>query len=482
MPEAPILPATRAPAAPRPVSLQWRLLLLAALTIVAALAIALFALTAAFDHYLERRVEQELEVKLHELAAAFGLDEQGDPALLRPLSDPRYGQPYSGAYWQVATAAGPLLRGRSLWDRSLPHDDPRGRAPAAYETQGPDGATLYVLERDVRLAAGGTPRSFRLTVAIDHKELEELAAEFRHDAAIALGVIAAVLVLGAWLQLSLGLRPLRALQAQVSRIREGRAARLEGAFPAEVAPLAGSLNELIDAQEDTVRRARARAGDLAHGLKTPLAILAAEARRLDEAGQPASATRLREQIDAMRAHVERQLARARSHGAAAAGGQATDAHPSLERLFALLRRLPRGDALAWENAVPPGLRLRMDPEDFGEVMGNLLDNARLWARSRVAVSARLDGRQIRIAVEDDGPGIPPAQRDRLRARGESDPAPTRRPTDAPTLASDQGSGLGLAIVADVLALYGTGIAIADAPAGGCRIEFAVPGWQERPPR
>ncbi len=445
-------------------SLRLRLLVLWAVTVVAALGITAATLTAIFERHLEQRVAQELAVRLHELAAAFVV-EDGAPALTGRLSDPRYDQPLSGSYWQVAGAEGPVLRSRSLWDGALPHDDPRGRQAEAYEIRTGEGHTLYVLERDVRLSAGG-PHAYRLSVAMDHAELEALGASFRTDTLLALAVLAAVLVLGAWAQLRLGLQPLARLQAELVRIRQGRASRLGGAFPSEVAPLAESLNALIDQQEETVRRARERAGDLAHGLKTPLAILAAEARRLDEAGDTAAAERLREQIGQMRTHVDRQLARVRSHGAAVAGGRLTDATDTVARLLGLMRRMPRGDSLGWTAALPAGTRLRMDPEDFGEVMGNLLDNARIWARGRVTVAAALEGGRVRIAVEDDGPGIPASQRAALLARG--------------TTGGD-GTGLGLAIVSDVLGLYEAGLEIGETPGGGCRMSFALDGWVETEP-
>lgn len=446
----------------RPGSLRLRLLLLAIATIVVALGILATALSAIFERHLEHRVAQELGVRLHELAAAFAVEE-GAPVLTARLSDPRYDQPLSGSYWQVSGPHGAVLRSRSLWDAALPHADPRGPGGEAYEITGIDGHTLYVLERDVRLTSGGAPRAFRLTVALDHAELEELGASFRAEAATALALLAAVLVLGAWAQLRLGLRPLARLQMEVARIRQGRSARLAGAFPAEVAPLADSLNALLDQQEETVRRARERAGDLAHGLKTPLAILAAEARRLEEAGDPAAAWRLREQIGQMRLHVDRQLARVRSHGAAAAGGRLTDATDTVARLLGLMRRMPRSGELDWRAELPPGTRLRMDPEDFGEVMGNLLDNARIWARGRVVVRARLAEGRVCIAVEDDGPGIPAARRDVLLTRG---------------ITGGEGTGLGLAIVTDVLALYGLTLSIGDSPAGGCRVSFTLDGWME----
>ncbi len=446
-------------------ALRLRLLLLSAATIAGALFIAGLALSAIFERHLERRVAQELQVKLLELAGAFALDEAGAPVLTRPLADPRYEQPASGSYWQVSGPQGAVLRSRSLWEHALRPDDPRGRVAEAYETAGPEGETLYVRERDVRLGHDGTARAFRLTVALDHAELEALGASFRGDALLALSAIAVALLLGAWVQMTLGLAPLRRLQEQIARIRQGRAERLQGAFPSEVAPLAASLNALIDRQEDSVRRARERAGDLAHGLKTPLAVIAAEARRLEAAGQADAAARLHEQVGQMRTHVERQLARARSHGASAAGGSATEAEPLGERLLGLMRRLPGAEAIDWRNGIPAGTRLRMDPEDFGEVVGNLLDNARLWARGAVSVSAVPCGPGLmRLAVDDDGPGIAPEQREVMRGRGESGTKP------------GEGSGLGLAIVGDVLALYGTSLEIADSPLGGCRMAFTVPGW------
>lgn len=459
-------PPPLAPAGGR--SLRLRMMLVSAVTIAVALTIAGVALVTIFDRHLERRVAQELGVRLLELARFFQLDEDGTPAVTGQLADPRYEQPYSGSYWQVAGPNGPVLRARSLWDQELPWRDRFGLPSEAWEITGPRGGIIYVLDRDIRLTPDGeAPRVFRLAVALDHAELEDLRRSFTQDVVQSLGIIALVLILGSWVQISFGLRPLRMLQTQLGLIGSGRAARLRGRFPEEVAPLAANLNALIDQHDETVRRARVRAGDLAHGLKTPLTILTGEARRIEEAGQHASAERLREQIGAMRAHVERELARARTQGAPVAGGAFTDAPATIDRLLGLMRRMPRGEALVFSHTLPPGLRLRMDPGDFGEVMGNLLDNARRWAHGGVTVSALRKGGEVTIAVDDDGPGMPAPLRARMRARGESGAPP------------GEGSGLGLAIVTDVLAQYGTTLQIDDAPQGGCRVAFTLPGWTER---
>jgi signal transduction histidine kinase len=444
-------------------SLRLRLLLLAAVTLVATLLVAGASLVFIFERHLERRVEQELRVRLAELEAALDVTEENRPGIGRVLSDPRYDKPYGGSYWQISEGDAPVQRSRSLWEEQLPFGDGKEVGPdaAAFEVEGPQGSTLYVLQRDVTLEEGGTPRRYRLMVALDHADIDELGASFRADVTRALSLIAAVLLAGAWLQTSVGLRPLRRMRAELGAIRSGAARRLRGIFPEEVTPLVTDLNLLLDRQEETVANARKRAGDLAHGLKTPLTILTGEARRLDDAGLRQSAQTLREQIGLMRGHVERELARARTHGVAVAGGTLTDGARTAERLVGLMQRMPRGDVLAWKVDVDPALRLFMDPADFGEVVGNILDNARKWARSRVTVSASLSGDRARITVEDDGPGIDPAAKSRIRQRGEQ------------AQYDEHGSGLGIAIAGDVLAEYGSELEIAQAVPSGCVVGFEI---------
>ena len=400
-------------------------------------------------------------MRLSELLGAFAADE-GAPRMARPLSDPRYAQPFSGAYWQISGPDGAILQSRSLWDRSIAlRGGPANGAPA-YEVRWPAGATLYVLERQVALENGGKRLAYRLAVALDHAEIDAINTDFMRDLLKALGVIGAVLLAGAWLQINLGLRPLRQVRQRVAAIQRGQAARLEGNFPTELAPLADDFNALLARQEERLRKGRERAGALAHGLKTPLTILTLESARLAELGQSELAAALREQVGAMRNHVERELARAHSHGSAAPGGLYADARASVDRLINLVRRMPRGDVIAFSNQIPPGLRVHVDPDDFGEIAGNLIDNARKHARAAVEVRASVANGRALLCVEDDGPGIPAQWRDRLTQRGE-----TAKP-------GDDSSGLGLAIVCDLLADYGSQLVIADRVGGGCKLSFSVP--------
>jgi signal transduction histidine kinase len=319
------------------------------------------------------------------------------------------------------------------------------------------------MSRPVRLTAADGERLFDLAIALDTRDMEELRSKFAVDLAWSLAAIGLVLFGGAVIQAAYGLAPLSLLRRRLSDVHSGAAVRVEGAFPEEVAPLVDDLNTLMDRQANLVQRARSRAGDLAHGLKTPLTILQGLERRRREVGDIESADLLRQQIEAMRAHVERELSRARTHGKAAAGGTLTDAAATIDRLVALISRAPRGDTLTWEIEFPDGLRLRMDPDDFGEVVGNLLDNARKSASTRVRIARETVGDESFLVVDDDGPGIPHDRIPHLVGRGVSEDV------------TAEGSGLGLSIVTDILASHHMALHLEVAPLGGCRARFGPIG-------
>jgi signal transduction histidine kinase len=455
----------------QPSTLRVRLLALAALSIAATLTVAGLSLAYIFENHIERLVEQDLEARWLELASAFALDTEHRPILTKALVDPRYQLPAGGAYWRVSEAGKPLLRSRSLWDQDFEpepfvHLSPTGKA---VERRGPNGSVLYVMEREVRLDGGSPPRVFDLAVGVDTSAVSKLRHSFTGQVVFALVSIGVVLFFGAWAQASFGLRPLRRLREELTLLNRGLKTTLTGRFPEEVAPLVDDLNRLLVRQEDLIRRARDRAGNLAHGLKTPLTILLGEAHRAQARGDLATSELLSEQVGLMKRHIDRELMRARTSGAIAAGSALTDVRETVDRLIDLIRRMPRGDDIAWENDLPHGLRFRMDPDDFAEVTGNLLDNARKWARSRVRISAEVRSDAVRFSIDDDGPGIALEARDEIVKRGE-------RAGEA------EGTGLGLAIAMEVLNQYGEALKIADAPLGGCRVCFDIPGWIEAQPR
>lgn len=447
-------------------SLQVRLLAVAVTSILVTIGVAGASLVVFFERQVLRYVEQDLNLHWTELATVFGTD--GEAGLSQKLTDPRYHQPYGGAYWQIAENGRPIVRSRSLWDKELPvgarPNGPEGER--AFEVDGPDGGELYVVERDVTVDGANGPRTVSLAVALDHGQVVELRQAFGWDVTRILIPIAAVLVLFAWLQLWLGLRPLRAVGQELNAVQTGQARRMTRLFPVEIAPLADSINRLLDRQEDLVRKARDRAGALAHGLKTPLTILGGEVRRLDQAGHREAAGRMQEQLSAIAAHVDREVARARTSGASVGCGAYTEVEGTVARLVRLMRHMPRGDRLAWRVEIPAGLGVDMDPHDFGEVMGNLLDNARKWAATQVVLRAEPVVGKVRISVEDDGPGF---------AHGGAGGRPERGVAERSDPSS---SGLGLGIVEDILAEYGT---VPDIDGHGrCLIAFEVPLCREVP--
>ena len=440
-------------------SLRLKLLVVATATILATLAVAGWTLSSLFEEQIEQRIAQELEGHWTELATAFTLDAKGAPTLTYQLTDPRYRQPYSGQYWQITENGHTVLTSRSLWDEVLDTNARVGyrSGDGPFEISGPDQSVLYVVDREVIL---GGSRVFHLTVASDHSEVDAARQEFERDILRLLGSIALVLVLGAWLQLRLSLSPLRALDRELNAVHDGRRARLGDNFPKEVQPVVADLNRLLDRQDQLVRKARDRAGALAHGLKTPLTVVAAEARRLDRLGMHEAAVKIDNQLELIRNHVDRELARARTCGAAAAAGAFTAVDETVRRLFRLMQFLPRGESILWESEIPSDLILRMEPDDFGEVVGNLLDNARKWAKSRVNVIAEPAGDHTRVVIEDDGPGFPAGRADSMLERGMSG------------VPGGQSSGLGLAMVRDILAEYGIGLEVGS-DNGWCRVSFLI---------
>lgn len=264
------------------------------------------------------------------------------------------------------------------------------------------------------------------------------------------------------LQMRRGVSAIDQLRGRLSSVHAGRERRVEGTYPAEVQPLVDDLNALIDHQEETVRRALSKAGDLAHGLKTPLAVLAQEADRAGAHGQDDLAATIALQVERMRRHVDYHLAHARAAASGATPGASCQVLVSADALARTLQRLHADGGVTIHVRVDPAHVVRTQREDLDEMLGNLLDNACKWAAGSVAIASnRLDG-EIAVVVEDDGPGIAEDMREAVLQRG------VRADEAAP------GSGFGLAIVRDIAELYGGSITLSAAPAGGLRATLRLP--------
>jgi signal transduction histidine kinase len=257
-------------------------------------------------------------------------------------------------------------------------------------------------------------------------------------------------------QMRRGLSPFDQLRARLAAVRDGHERRLEGRYPSEVQPLVNDLNALLEHRDEVIRRALGKAGDLAHGLKTPLAVLIHEADRAGAAGQHDVAAEIRAQLDRMRRQIDYHLAHARAAASGSTTGIRSSVLDSATALARTLLRLHAGRGLSIDVNVEPEHTVRTQREDLDEMLGNLLDNACKFARSRVTISSSLNDALVLITVDDDGPGLDPTLRDAVLQRG------VRADEAAP------GSGFGLAIVRDLAELYGGSIALEASSAGGVR--------------
>ncbi|SFK81596.1 ATP-binding protein [Methylocapsa palsarum] len=443
-------------------SLRLRLLALALASISGALVISGVGLIVLFRRHVEQRIDRELETYVRQIGGNIAFGPQGAVIIPRQLADPRFEQPLSGLYWQVTDEAnGSVLRSRSLWDArlELPEDVLGDTGVHRHLIPGPGRAKLIVRERKVTYAAPEGQRRLRIAVAVDSADVRAAAQTFARDLAPSLAVLGLTLFAAAWLQVWLGLRPLEAVRRGVAAIRSGARRRLPADYPDEVMPLVEEVNVLLDAQDKAIERARAAAGDLAHGLKTPLTVLGADARALRERGEDKVADSIEELTESMRRHIERALAFARLRRSRSAS---LPLAPLIERLAAVIRKTPTGEPLHWDVDIPAPLRVAVDQDDLAELFGNLLENAAKWAAFRVRVSASVNATTADIAIEDDGPGIPKAAREAVLRRG------VRLDHGTP------GSGLGLAIAREVLDGCGGALRLEESALGGLQAIVTLP--------
>ncbi len=439
-------------------SIRFRLWSAAAISVLVALVIAGIGLRFLFEQHVERRVVAELAVDLNQLIGATRFGADGALTVQPVLTDPRFGAPLSGYYWQLRDlTSGRLVRSRSLWDQALDLPPGGDGTQQVSEITGPDGAKLIAIGRRITDADG---RGFAAVVAEDHQTIANAVDDYLLQLVPALALLGGVLLAAIFVQISVGLAPLEALRKAVRDVGARRSARLGVAVPSEVLPLADEINRLLDGQERALARARTRATDLAHGLKTPLQILAADIRALRQKGETDLADAIGKSVAAIRRHVERELARARiapGVGEPAGCRVATVA----ARVVSVVARMPGGENLAFKVDVPDAFEAPIDEGDLSEIFGNLLENAARFARSAITVSATADAAGTLITIADDGPGIAAADREAALMRGAR-------------LDESGGTGLGLAIVSDIVAAYGGTLTLGDA-GPGLIVSIRLPG-------
>jgi signal transduction histidine kinase len=444
-------------------SLRLRLLLLGAASIAIALIVAGAFILSSFSVSIEAERRDDLQGRLDRLTAAID-PSAVDLAAPQPLTDPAYNMPLGGLYWQINDLdTGKVVRSRSLWDGELPvATGAQADAGTLYETTGPDQARVIVLSRKVAVEASSGARHFAVTVAEARSRDDDPIQRFGLNLLVALAVVGLVLVLAATVQVHLGLRPLGVLRRQIVDVRVGAMQRLPQASAAELEPVVGQINELLEAQEATIAFARERASDLAHGLKTPLAVLSASSERLRVSGDRANADLLQMLAEQMNARIDYQLRIARLRFRTRAQGTSSSLNDTILRSVAVLRRSSDGERLNWVVDLRQTLRVDIDEHDLMELAGIVLENASKWAATRVLVSGQTRGHDVEFGVEDDGVGVSDDQIARLGERG------LRLDEGTP------GDGIGLAIAFEVARLNRGSIKLDRSYLGGARVRVLLP--------
>ncbi|HJO88626.1 MAG: HAMP domain-containing sensor histidine kinase [Alphaproteobacteria bacterium] len=445
-------------------SLAFRLVVGAGMWISVAIIAGGVTLSAIFRDHVEHTFDAQLLVYLDALVSVVEVDDRGRVRVMRPLAlgDPRYEQPYSGWHWQISGAGGPMLRSRSLWDQVLPPDLSFISDPAAisYRTQVIQSRQLRIVGRDVNIP--GTASSLKFQMTGDRASIEADIQSFNTTLAWSLGLFGCGLILAVFIQVRYGLLPLRRISMALSAIRSGRKSKLTGQFPSEIEPLASEINTLLKHNEEVLGRARTHVGNLAHALKTPISVLA------NESGSKTSslADTVEKQTTIMRRHVDHYLSQARIAASSSVLGACTGVMPVIEDLRRTLKRIHAERSIELEVRGDPDTSFRGERHDLEEMLGNLIDNACKWAHAQVWITMGVEGADLKVTIEDDGPGLVPEKHDEVFNRGH------RLDETTP------GSGLGLAIVRDTAGLYGGDITLSESDLGGLKVLLTLPAAEK----
>jgi signal transduction histidine kinase len=437
-------------------SLTRRMIGIAALWIVVLLAGGGLALDRVLTGAIQRNFDSNLEYVLQAMILQADVGPDGEVRFLRPLADQRFLEVYSGLYWQVSGQGHEPFPSRSLWDQTLTVDLNRPEpGPIYYDSKQFKDEPLRVLERDVRLP--GSKTTWRFQVAASRDELDDQIAVLRRTMLRSFAILGLGLILMSALQTIYGLWPLRRVRLAIAGVRSGRFSRVDVALPLEIRPMVEELNDLLAHNERQAEEARTHAGNLAHALKTPLTVIMNEVT----AGSPTLSQTVMREARTMRRQVDHHLARARAVGRRGSAQSRAEVWPSLQAVERAVDRLFPNVVIDLDGQ--RNLAVRVERQDLDELLGNLMENAAKYGGGRVFATVGRGDETAEIVIEDDGRGIPEAERGQIFERG------ARLDTGKP------GTGLGLAIVRDVTEIYGGTITLEESEdLGGLLVRLSLP--------
>jgi signal transduction histidine kinase len=443
-------------------SLSRRMIVIASVWISLLLLGGGLALDRVLANAITRNFDDSLAYVLTAMVASAEIGPAGEVLLNRPLGDQRFLEPNSGLYYQISGKGFEHFRSRSLWDRSLQvrqrHEDLELHI---YDSAEFPDEPLRILERDVTLP--GSPVQWRFQVAQSRQALDEQIDVLRKTVVRSFALLGLGLIVLAALQTYYGLLPLRKVRKAIAKMRSGIATRVDEPMPNELTPMVEELNALIEHNEIQAEEARRHAGNLAHALKTPLTVIM-NAATADAPDLPETVCR---EATTMRRQVDHHLARARAVGRRGHAHSRAEVWPSLEAVERAVDRLYPDVRI--DIAGAKDLTVHVERQDLDELLGNLIENAAKYGGGSVFVTVSGEAGYVEFLVEDDGQGIPEAERQRIFDRG------ARLDTSKP------GTGLGLAIVRDVAEIYGGTVSLEESEdLGGLLARLRLPAAAEDP--
>ncbi len=478
-------------------SISRRMLIATAIWSAVVLVITGWFLLTFYRSEAEQQLDSQNNDTLRSLAAALNTGDTGDIIVTESLlpGDEKFKLGLSGRYWAFLEIDSRNAVTRHFYSQSYDEDDepdvPTEAIAAAVAKPGamviaevlapghctrehsnakrlcppvPEGADDKPLPPPAWLRVGvqavifpNRPMPVVLMAGIDRTAADKAVGAFALSLGISLFVLAVGLVAGIVILIRYGLRPLHTIQHNLGDVRAGRRDNLDGEYPTELTPLVTEINTLITHNRKVVERARTHVGNLAHALKTPLAVLKNEAKGSDKLSEL-----VRRQTEAMTSNVTHYLKRAQAAAQAEVLGARTDVREPVEGIARMLERLHRDKGLAIDVDVDANAIFRGERGDFDELIGNLLENAAKWCKSRINVKVTRNDDGLQISVDDDGPGLPPEHRAKALERGK------RLDESAP------GTGLGLSIVTELADIYGGRLHLEDSPIGGLRARLELP--------
>lgn len=449
-------------------SIARRMLVAAAIWSAFVVLVAGWSLQAFYRTETDQQLDLSLSDTLLALATAVN-SENGEVRFddAKLPRDEKFGRALSGRYWAFIDIDGSnhVVRSReseSFFDEDVNvPEDIRARALAktgstiSLDIPGPDQKQVRIGLQAVKLTGRENP--MLLYAATDRTSADAAVGSFALRLGIALGVLVLGIIIGVLVLIRYGLRPLHEIQDKLGDVRAGRRDNLDGEYPGELSPLVNEINTLISHNRQVVERARTHVGNLAHALKTPLAVLKNEAKGPDKLAEL-----VRRQTEAMISNVNHYLKRAQAAAQAQVLGARTEVREPVEGIARMLERLNRDKGLAIEVEIDPKAVFRGERGDFDELVGNLLENAAKWCKSRVNVTVTRNDEGMEVIVDDDGPGLPAEHRAKALERGK------RLDESTP------GTGLGLSIVSELADIYGGSFHLEDSPIGGLRARLVLP--------